>query len=191
MRHARDHLMAADFARCIEWEAEIQEVLRFEDVPHDNDTSGDRPLGSIESVESVDPDAPLADHLGADDRLVFRAPLLRLKQEDTITTIIADPKCKAKLLEVDRTGGGKSLILILFLTATAFAVSCVSLVIVPLLSLTAIQIMRIKITVQKKCSSEAHHLDNLSPSIFQGEIIPRMDSFHHRSSSVMFCLCSP
>lgn len=92
--------------------------------------SDDWLLGSVESVESVDPDAPLADHLRADTLHAFCVPSLRPKQEEVITTIIADPKCEGKLLVVDRTGGGKSLILFL----TAFAISGVPLIIVPLYS---------------------------------------------------------
>lgn len=88
---------------------------------------------------------------------------------------------------VNRTDGGKSLILFL----TAFSVSGVSLIIVPLLSLTANR--QSNHADQKRraeeVSSEAHHLDDLSPSVVKEKIIPRMDNFDHRSSSVMFCFC--
>ena len=65
------------------------------------------------------------------------------------------------------------------------------MVIVPLLSLTANQMARIRGALQEYCTSEAHHLDDLPPAVVKEKVVRRMDEFDAQSSSVIFCLCSP
>ena len=58
---------------------------------------------------------------------------------------------------------------------TAICVAGITLVIVPLLALTANQLARIRKTVQKYGTIDAHHIDEASMSDLMDKIIPRMD----------------
>ena len=121
----------------VEREAELQEVIRFDDADGVN-AAGDEESTNI--IASVNPDAPLVEHLNADAWQIFRVRSLRPKQEQAITMIVADPLCAGKLIVVDHTGRGKSIVLYM----TAFTVTGITLIIVPLLALTANQMARIK-----------------------------------------------
>ena len=105
LRHAREILIAASFLQQVEREAELQEVLRFENATPADVIDDD----SIEGDDEVDESAPLVEHLRLDARRVFRVRSLRPKQEEAITRIVADPECQGKLIVIDRTGGGKAL----------------------------------------------------------------------------------
>ena len=102
LRHAREILIAASFLQQVEREAELPEVLRFENATPADVIDDD----SIEGDDEVDESAPLVEHLRLDARRVFRVRSLRPKQEEAITRIVANPECQGKLVVIDRTGGG-------------------------------------------------------------------------------------
>ena len=80
-------------------------------------------------------------------------------------------------------------ILILFMAE--ISVKGILLVIIPLLSLTANQLSRIKKAAQGYGIITAHHLDDTSSMDLEKKIILRMDTFSYHSSSPMLLLCSP
>ena len=98
---------------------------------------------SVSSDGTVNSSAPIADHLNNGAGRVFRMPSLRPRQDEAITRIAFDPRSGGKLVVVDQTGGGKSLVLAM----TAIVVGCVTIVVVPLLALTADQLVRLNAAV--------------------------------------------
>ena len=98
-----------------------------------------------------------------------------------------DLESAGKLIVVDSTGGGKSLITFM----SAVTVAGISLLIIPLLSLTANQLSHIKKAVSKYRIVTAHHLNDLSSTDLNDSIIPMMDAFPYESLSTMLLLCSP
>ncbi len=74
---------------------------------------------------------------------------------------------------------------------TAVSVAGITLVIIPLLSLTANQLERIKNAVQKWGTVYAIHLDDTGQHGVKEKVIPAMDTFPHNSSTTMMILCSP
>ena len=126
-------------------------------------------------------------HLMLTAALVWRRLTLRHKQNVSVETLVFDPICEGKLLVVDRTGGGKSLIMQL----AATMVGGIVLVVIPLLALTANQLAKIKQAISTYGSVEAHHLDEISAWDQNSKIIPRMHAIGTQSSSTMFLLCSP
>ena len=137
--------------------------------------------------DSVATDASLAAHLDSGSSRVFRTPSLRPNQRRAITSLLTDPVTEGKLLAVERTGGGKSLTLMM----SAITVAGISLVIVPLLSLTANQMSRIKSAVQRYGAVDAHHVDELSVSDINNKLVPKIESFDYNSTTTLFLLCSP
>ena len=79
----------------------------------------------------------------------------------------------------------------MILHMTAISVGGVALVIIPLLSLTANQLERIKNAVQRYGAVYAFHLDECSKHDTKEKLIPKMDEFEYDSSTTMFILCSP
>ena len=75
IRHAREVLIATSFLQQVEREAELQEVLRFENATPADVIDDD----SIEGDDDVHDSAPLVDHLRLDARRVFRVRSLRPK----------------------------------------------------------------------------------------------------------------
>ena len=169
--------------RSIEEKEQQREVFRFEDVIDDAPLS----LDDGSDDDSVDSSASISDHLHRGARRVFRAKSLRPKQLVAIKRIITDQQTDGKLLVVDRTGGGKSLILYM----TAISVGGITLVIVPLLSLTANQLERIRQAVQKYGMVSAFNVDDISKSEMETKLIPQIEQFKYNSSSTMLLLSSP
>ena len=181
--NAVKHAEVVRAARQIEQSERQREILRFEEMGGPSDAAAalsddDDSVGSAESFDA---------HLDSVARRVFRTPCLRPKQRTAIKRIIADGSTDGKLLVVDRTGGGKSLILYM----TAIAVGGITLVIVPLLSLTANQISRIEQAVQRYGTVASFNLDETDSSEIHNKIIPKMDSLPYNSSTSMILLCSP
>ena len=137
--------------------------------------------------DSVATDASLSARLDSGSSRVFRTPSLRPNQRRAITSLLTDPVTEGKLLVVERTGGGKSLTLMM----SAITVAGISLVIVPLLSLTANQMSRIKSAVQRYGAVDAHHVDELSVSDINNKLVPKIESFDYNSTTTLFLLCSP
>ena len=67
----------------------------------------------------------------------------------------------------------------------------VTLVIIPLLSLTANQMERIKKAPQKDGIVAAIHLDDAAQHDVKENVIPEMDTFPYNSSTTFMILCSP
>ena len=111
----------------------------------------------------------------------------RPKQIVACKRIVYDPSSLGKLIVIDRTGVGKSHIL----RMVATMVNGITIVIIPLLALTADQMANLIKAIQLHGSVEAHHLDDTSPSAIANTIIPRMDEIGHHTSSSMFLLSSP
>ena len=89
---------------------------------------------------------------------VFRVESLRPKQHEAVEALVFGDELNGKLIVVDRTGGGKSLIL----QMAGISVAGVTLVIVPLLSLTANQMARITRARTNDMDIHAFHLDESS-----------------------------
>jgi len=87
---------------------------------------------SLSDRDSVAFDTSFSEHITSGAHRLFRIPSLRPKQKMVGNKIIFDPTCGGRLIVVERTGGGKSLMLYM----TAVSVAGVTLVILPLLSLT-------------------------------------------------------
>ena len=102
---------------------------------------------------------------------VYCVEKCRPKQLDAANKILFDPTSLGKLLVVDRTGGGKSHILRLVATM----VNGIILVIVSLLALTADQMANIIHAIQEYGSSEGHHLNDLTRTQINNDVIPRME----------------
>ena len=88
---------------------------------------------------------------------------------------------------VDRTGAGK--LLVLFLTAVA--VGGVTLVLVPLLSLTAAQLAKLHAAVQRFGTINAVHLDEHTQEELARTVLPRLEAIRYDSSESLVLLCSP
>mmetsp|Transcript_19356 Transcript_19356/g.35028 ORF Transcript_19356/g.35028 Transcript_19356/m.35028 type:complete len:363 (+) Transcript_19356:263-1351(+) len=74
---------------------------------------------------------------------------------------------------------------------TAISVGGIALVIIPLLSLTANQLERIKHAVQQYNAIYAYHLDKFSKHDTKEKLILKMDEFEYDLLTTMFILCSP
>ena len=108
---------------------EPPELLRFEDVLADAPAAADGTVACDNGL--VDSSAPLPDLLASGARCVFGVPSLRPRQEEAVTRILFEPGTGGKLLLVERTGGGKSLVL----ATVAVTAAGVAVVVVPLLLL--------------------------------------------------------
>ena len=174
---------AAAVAACAVLAAERQrEVLFFEEVEMDEDDDT-----STASDVSVDLSSPFVDHVNSGASRVFGVESLRPKQIEGVDRIIFDPSSGGRLIIVDRTGGGKSLILAM----TAICIGGISLVLVPLLALTANQLARLSKAIQKYGVVSAHHMDEISAKDLREQIIPMMDTMRYDSSSTRLLLCLP
>ena len=116
---------------------EPPELLRFEDVLADAPAAADGTVACDNGL--VDSSAPLPDLLASGARCVFGVPSLRPRQEEAVTRILFEPGTGGKLLLVERTGGGKSLVL----ATAAVTAAGVAVVVVPLLALAADQLARL------------------------------------------------
>ena len=96
-------------------------------------------------IPPLPPNATTMDIIRHAALCVWRKPCLRPVQELAVHKIVYEPISEGKLLVIDRTGGGKSLILQL----SAVMVGGIAFVLVPLLSLTANSISKVKRTVQE------------------------------------------
>ena len=88
---------------------------------------------------------------------------------------------------MDRTGGGKSLVLAM----TVIVVRGVTIVVVPLLALTADQLARLNAAVQRYGAVSAIHLNETSSEDLNKKLIPKMDALPYDSSSTLLFLCLP
>ena len=133
--------------------------------------------------------AAFREHLHHASASVWGIPKLRENQIAAVERILLDATCRGKLHVIDRTGSGKSHILRMVGTMTGGIV----LAIVPLLSLTADQMKRLRKAHVAHASVETHHLDeygNDSKEVVD-VIIPRMNAICYNSSSTAFLLASP
>ena len=183
-RHAEAVTASARASAVAREEEQRREAQRFVTVDL---TAESEPDDCSDDDDSVATDADYADHLASAARRVFGIPSLRPKQRDAVDAILFGDDSDGKLLVVDRTGGGKSLILQL----TAVAVAGVTIVIVPLLSLTANQMARISRASSKHMSITAIHLDETSWDDVEGKVIPKLESLPPDTSESLFLLCSP
>ena len=87
----------------------------------------------------------------------------------------------------DRTGGGKSLIL----SMTAICVAGVTLVVVPLLALTANRLARLNLADQRYAAITALHLGETLGDNLHNMVIPKMDGLSYHSLSSLLLLCLP
>ena len=181
LRHAGAVAAAASMVAAIEQAEQQREVLEFETVDLADDDD------SVSSGETVASDASCSDHLNSGAVRVFGTKRLRPKQDQAIKKICFDSECEGKMIVVDRTGGGKSLILAM----TSIIVAGISVVIVPLLALTANQLARLNRAVSKYGAVTAIHLDETSKDDLLHRVIPKMDSLPSNTSSTLILLCSP
>ena len=131
-------VILAHAAGIIEAVRALEEVRRAEDPPEllrfevdDAPATADGADACVD--ESVDSSAPLSVLLASGARRVFGVPSLRPRQEEAVTRILFEPGTGGKLLLVERTGGGKSLVL----ATAAVTAAGVTVVVVPLLALAA------------------------------------------------------
>ena len=186
LRHAELVTVAAAATRAVVEAERLREVLRFEEIEVDDDDDDGDDV-STASGGSVEQSSPFLDHLNSGGSRVFGVDSLRPKQIEGVDRIIFDPSSGGRLIIVDRTGGGKSLILAM----TAICVGGITLVLVPLLALTANQLARLNKAIQKYGVVSADHMDEISGKDLREKIIPMMDSMRYDSSSTRMFLCSP
>ena len=74
---------------------------------------------------------------------------------------------------------------------TAICVGGITLVVIPLLALTANQLSRLRQAVQRYRSFRAVHLEEMSKDAISADLIPEMDGISYESSSTLLILCSP
>ena len=134
------------------------------------------------SEDSVPDDAPFLAQLNNGSSRVWGTPNCRPKQEQAVETIFFSEECDGKLIVIDRTGSGKSHILRMVATMT----SGIILVIVPLLSLTADQMAKIRVALMSEGSVEAHHADEIPTELLNEIVIPRMHEIGYNSTSTIF-----
>ena len=84
-------------------------------------------------------------------------------------------------------GGGESLIL----HTVAVCVGGISLVLVPLLSLTADQLSRIKSAKQNHGSVRAVHLDEVPDALVRLYLMPKMEAMKTDGTETLLLYCSP
>jgi len=82
---------------------------------------------------------------------------------------------------------GESLILYM----TAIVVGGMTVIIIPLLALTANQLSRLQQDVQAFDMVSTCHLDDTSKEDLNKTILPKIYSFEYESSTSMILLCSP
>lgn len=131
--------------------------LVFEEVvaaPPANDTP------SIDAISIPSIDAPIPAQLSYAAAKVFGKFVLRPRQVTAVHKLVYCKSSEGKLLVVDRTGGGKSLILSL----AAVMVGGITYVIIPLLALTANQMAKLKEALTDDGAIEVHHLEELKKS---------------------------
>ena len=184
LRHAELVAVAARASREKEASEKRRELQRF--VAVDLTGHGDDE-GDADDDISVASDAAVDEHLDSGARRVFGVASLRPKQRDAINSILFDSESDGKLIVVDRTGGGKSLIL----QMTAICVGGVTLVIVPLLSLTANLMSRISRASCARMAVSAVHLDETSHHDLVTKVIPKLDGLSPETTESIFLLCSP
>ena len=137
---------AANFSAAARRDRQLKEadrqvdLLRFKTVDNNDDDDD-----SVMSCDSVELDAAFSNHLNNATRRLCRTAQLRPKQILAVQKILLDPQTNGKLIVVDRTGGGKSMILFL----TAVMIAGITLVFIPLLTLTPDQLARFRKKVQK------------------------------------------
>ena len=132
-------------------------------------------------------DASIEEQLAYAASHVWQKNELRPNQVEAVHKLVYDGESQGKLLVVDRTGAGKSLILQL----SAVCVGGIIYVCIPLLALTANQIAKIKLALQTQGRVRCYHLDETNPKSVREKLIPRMDAFDPDSSTTMFVLSSP
>ena len=128
LQHAEDITLAAQQVRDMEEAEKQREVLKFEETLGSNDSADN---SMVQNDNSITSDALFSDKLNSGVARVFRTPYLWPKQQIAIQQLIMYPESAGKLIVVDCTGGGKSLITFM----SAVIVTGISLLIIPLLSL--------------------------------------------------------
>ena len=123
--------------------------------------------------ESNASDVSLSDHLRSAASRVFRTPSLWPNQLAAIKRLLVDPRTDGKVLLVERTGGGKSLVMLV----SAITVGGITLVIVPLLALTANQLSRIRCAVQKYGAVDAQHADEITADDIKNHLVPKIHGY--------------
>ena len=183
IRYAVELTEAIQDARAVAEAEGQQEVLRFQEVGGDHDG----PETASSDDNSVASDASFSAHLSSAACRVFETPSLRPKQHTAVTWLVMDPSSGGKLLVCERTGGGESIMLYL----SAVCVAGITVVIIPLLSLTANQLSRIRKAIQKYGIVIAYNLDAASRADIKNKIIPKLDNYSYSSSISMLLSCSP
>ena len=185
---ARHAAAVADGARALEEvrrAEEPPELLRFEA----SGPSGSAPVDGDDRADddSADSSASLTVHVARAARRVFGVASLRPRQEAAVLRALTDEETRRKLLLVERTGGGKSLVLGLVSVLCAG----VTVVLVPLLALTADQLARFNNADQSRGVVHAIHLDETDQSDLDGEVVPMLDDLPRDTSSTVLLLTSP
>ena len=133
--HAAAVATAVAAARIIQGLLRRREVARFEAACRDAAPPPAPPRAADDAIGNgaTDTEGDFPACLAACAHRVYGVPSLRPRQVEAAAKIMFDSECRGRLLVVDRTGSGKSLIL----QTVAMCVGGITLVIVPLLSLTA------------------------------------------------------
>ena len=147
-----------------------------ENVPNSDSTAAVHPTSLAESIEFV-------------SREVFGTKKLRSKQSWAIELCINPSMIDSKLLLVTRTGYGKSHVM----RTLGVLVGGVVIIFVPLLSLSADQMNKMKEANQKYGTVETHHLDELPDDRGKtlGRIVTRIEGLKATTTSTIFLFTSP
>jgi superfamily II DNA helicase RecQ len=126
-------------------------------------------------------------HLSTYAQHVFGVSSLHPHQVESATIIIFEEDCYERLLVVDRTGGGKSLVL----QTVATCVGVITLVIGSLLSLTDNQLSRLKSANQDHGLVKAVHLDKTPDALVRSSLMSKMEEITGDGSETLVLFCLP
>ena len=187
--HAAAVAIAAGASRIIQALLRRREVARFEAACRDAAPPPSSPRAADDAIGNgaTDAEADFPACLAACAHRVYGVPSLRPRQVEAAAKIMFDSECRGRLLVVDRTGSGKSLIL----QTVATCVGGITLVIVPLLSLTANQLSRLELAGQNHGSVKAVHLDETPDALVRSVVIPKMKGMRGDGSDTLVLFCSP
>ena len=152
-------------------------------------SNGDENEPNFDAITAPDPTS-LAESIEFVSREVFATPKLRSMQSWAIDLCLEPTKVDSKLLFVTRTGYGKSHVM----RTLGVLVGGVVVILVPLLSLSADQMNKMKEASQKYGTVETHHLDEF-PTDDGGlklrTLVDRINALEETTTSTIFLFTSP
>jgi superfamily II DNA helicase RecQ len=163
-----DALTLVTLDLCATAEAEQCRAIAFVDTA---DAPVNSSLPALNAGDDIDAKSPFDVDLTSAARHIYGVKCLRPKQSATVSRLLFDEECRGCLMLVNRTGGGKFSVLLL----TAALVGKITLVLIPLLALTASQLSKLNVAVQPYGTINCVHLDETSPGDLAQTVLPKME----------------